>query len=619
MIFQFDPHSDELLYSVLARYNVASRNFKISNKETVNDAFSSRSASAIVDLPCRLNMLYLNLPKGTRYTPERIIRDHTLFPLFRPFLPEDRAQKAIEKMKGSGGDVHTTIGIVSSAIPMLRFMRYCPTCFNEDRLQYGESYWHRNHQVFGVAGCHKHQKKLLDSSLQISEKVNKQYFCDITDALFENEEEIVWIPSEHDLFIANAVEWLLQNEPPILGLQEIRKKYIIALQNQGYANFNGKVRTEKLIRNFVGFYGADYLKSVSSFVDMEIQGNWLFKLVRNPRSAMHPIRHLLLMHFLDQTPENFFMENEEYIPFGIGPWPCLNAAANHYGQNVIDDLHLSRGYVSRDPIGRFSCSCGFVYSRRGPDENEQDQFKIGKIKKYGHVWEAKLTELKNQGEMTSSEMATILGCNKSTLARHVKKLSQEASETFTEEGESHINKEKSERRKAWLDLRMRYPDSTRAFLTSTAPALLSWFYRNDRDWLFLHMPAPTTRQKYSDTRVDWEKRDKEILLDVERVVQLELQGNKKPERLAISMIGKRTGSLSILQKRPEKIPQTMAYINSIFESIDDFQVRRVKYAAQVLRSNSEILMVWRLVRKAGLRPGYSMRVHAQIVEECSAE
>jgi hypothetical protein len=90
-------------------------------------------------------------------------------------------------------------------------------------------------------------------------------------------------------------------------------------------------------------------------------------LVRKPRTTAHPIKHILLIRFIGLTPEQFFEEDMVYHPFGEGPWLCLNAAENHYKQPVIDDCKVTRDYKTGVPVGTFTCSCGFFYSRRGPD------------------------------------------------------------------------------------------------------------------------------------------------------------------------------------------------------------------------------------------------------------
>src|SRR5690625_7859385 len=86
------------------------------------------------------------------------------------------------------------------------------------------------------------------------------------------------------------------------------------------------------------------------------------------RNSVHPYRHLLLLYFFDQDIDSFLEIKEDNGPFGRGPWPCLNKAAKHYKDLVISGVEIK----TRDKvlIGKFSCSCGFEYTRIGPDKGE---------------------------------------------------------------------------------------------------------------------------------------------------------------------------------------------------------------------------------------------------------
>ncbi|GGG07681.1 TnsD family Tn7-like transposition protein [Paenibacillus abyssi] len=615
MIYDFNPHQDELMYSVLARFHITSRNVVIGSKETVYDAFSSRSASAVVDLPSRLDMLHLNLQPGTRFTPERMIRDLTLFPFYAPFLSLDRVQKAVEKMK-SDGEVHTTVGVMASAIPVLTHMRYCHQCVAEDTERYGEAYWHRSHQVQGINVCHKHKTRLIESALQISQKQNKHEFVDISVAVGSTEAGGEHKPSDHEIYLAEAAAWVLENEVPILGQEKIRQKYLARLQLEGYANFKGQVDNEKFIRGFVGFYGREFLESLHCGVDYAEQGNWLLKLVRKPRAAAHPIRHLLLMRFLGFEPETFFAAETTFRPFGEGPWPCLNKAAVHEGQTVIEKIKVTRDYKTGLPVGTFACACGFVYARRGPDRTAEDKYRIGRIKVYGETWESRLKELALEGRTVAS-IASILDCNVCTVMNYKKRLLGEVETEADVISESNPDKDDTIiRRDSWLALQLKYPEATRKMLRKMAPADFTWLYRHDKEWLYQHSPKKTPPQKYSDTRVDWQARDQEMLSAAAQVVEDELSGEKKPERITVSMVGKRIGRLAILHRHADKVPLTIRYLSEVTETIEDFQIRRVRFVAAQLRADSELLMEWKIVRKAGLRPGFSEAVHEQILWEC---
>lgn len=91
--------------------------------------------------------------------------------------------------------------------------------------------------------------------------------------------------------------------------------------------------------------------------------------------------------------ESFFQNKIYYHPFGKAPWPCLNIAADHYLKDVVSEYIVISDYKTRKPVGTFACSCGFIYSRKGPDSREEDRYKVGRIKKFGDVWEQRLFEL----------------------------------------------------------------------------------------------------------------------------------------------------------------------------------------------------------------------------------
>ena len=84
-----------------------------------------------------------------------------------------------------------------------------------------------------------------------------------------------------------------------------------------------------------------------------------------------------------------------------------------------------------------------------------------------------------------------------------------------------------------------YPDKSKTELRQLNKAVYAWLYRNDKEWLKFNSPEPI--YKYKNTRVDWDKRDKEILAKVKVVVEEMLYSTEKPERITISLIGSKLG------------------------------------------------------------------------------
>lgn len=137
----------------------------------------------------------------------------------------------------------------------------------------------------------------------------------------------------------------------------------------------------------------------------------------------------------------FFSEiNKEYNPFGIGPWPCLNHAAEHYRENVIDNVKITEDSKTRKPVGTFDCDCGYCYSRTGPDQFDNDRFRKGRVKRFGYLWESKLLELLKEKDTSYRQMALQLGCDLKTVQKFEKQY-RESNNLITIKSFSKVDQE----------------------------------------------------------------------------------------------------------------------------------------------------------------------------------
>ena len=87
----------ELLYSGCARFT---DRMQFPTLGATNlELFGNRMAIPVVDLPHQIDRLVANLPAGHRYDADALIDQHTLLPLYAPFLLSAAARKRWE----SGG------------------------------------------------------------------------------------------------------------------------------------------------------------------------------------------------------------------------------------------------------------------------------------------------------------------------------------------------------------------------------------------------------------------------------------------------------------------------------------------------------------------------------------
>ena len=147
------PYSEELLYSTVARAGI--RHGIVSPKQLLDEVFASRDVIATLDLPNHISAISRWLPE--EFTAERLIYNHTLFPVYAPFVPEKRRQQCIKWMLGkSQGAVHLALGIAASRLKTPGFIRFCPSCLAKQRTLHGEFFWLREWQVPGIDACPKH-------------------------------------------------------------------------------------------------------------------------------------------------------------------------------------------------------------------------------------------------------------------------------------------------------------------------------------------------------------------------------------------------------------------------------------------------------------------------------
>jgi hypothetical protein len=620
------PYPDELLYSVLARYHIRSGN--TGPKLTLWDLFGSNDGISAVDLPYNLAALAKNLSLISQMSCEELLQNHTLYPFYAAFLPQGRAREVAEAMKSDyGGGIHGKVGIRPSAIKSLRFFRFCPSCRENDQRTYGELYWHRIHQVPGVLVCPHHGDELQDSLVPMRGLNRQEYRAATTENCIIQEQQTAFRPATLEAFqkLSQDVSILLTRKFSAPSLAWFRQQYRSLLIERGLASATGRVKQRDLVNQFLYFYGWEVLEALDSAIDPESDCNWLNGIVRKHRKAFHPIRHLLMLGFLGISVEDVFERGSSYQPFGAGPWLCLNAAAEHYLKPVITRLEISLCCDSKKPVGTFSCTCGFSYCRTGPDTNPEDGYRIGKIKAVGPVWEQKLKTLVEQEQLGLRATARQLKVDPRTINRYVDLLqlkptwrthgdnpplssipiSPSPLETFDDLQRQH--------RDIWESLQLRHIGASKTQLRQIAPKTYAWLYRNDRNWL--HHNSPSLQKPVAtDNRVNWQQRDQQVRSQAQAAVE-ELLARPKPVRITVSKIGKMIGHSSLIEQCLGQMPLTKAYLDSVVETVEDFQVRRVRWAAKQLDERGTAVEAWKIVRLAGLGATYSEVVCKAIEQE----
>ena len=161
-----EPYKDELIYSVMARYYVRSGYAKY--VFVAEDLFVKRSVRPSFEYLSALSDEVVDqLTKNQSLID--VLVGHTMFPYHCRFLPLDRRKTALQSIIRMDKNYHNLILFPKRrTIPT---MRYCPLCVANDRDTYGETYWHRLHQIIELSVCPVHHCYLVDTKYKLSGKL----------------------------------------------------------------------------------------------------------------------------------------------------------------------------------------------------------------------------------------------------------------------------------------------------------------------------------------------------------------------------------------------------------------------------------------------------------------
>ena len=98
------------------------------------------------------------LPPGILSLHEVLIR-HTLLPYYTRFFSAEKRRQVWHGLCSGHG---SGITIVRTQMPDgAEGLKYCPVCYHSDTTQYGEPYWHREHQIPLLPLCPTHKVPLV--------------------------------------------------------------------------------------------------------------------------------------------------------------------------------------------------------------------------------------------------------------------------------------------------------------------------------------------------------------------------------------------------------------------------------------------------------------------------
>jgi hypothetical protein len=386
--FFVTPFPNETFYSLVGRFIRRFSPIGFGIRCLFGRNFVSIKNELATDLSFFIKACSTVFPK----TASHIYDHHTVWPLYKN-LVGGKAKERIECQITAGGKrVRSELASCrqfSSFIPL-----YCPKCNQKQLENSDELYWNRIHQIPNILVCPDHfcyleKAEAINDGQHASEYIfipNKES-CPIISPRFCDNEFIIEVSK-------TLKHWLLT---PNNYQLDYRSK-MIAL---GYSK-GSRLDFKKLETDFIKMVGKSSFEEYSACSErLAVLSK---SLIYSYKTFINPVNHAIIQTFFKRKAVSTKIKIE-FLPFGKGPWKCLNKTCSSFQKKVIKDYRCNYIKKTKKYTGYFKCSCEFEYT-----QSTMENSIAGKIRivKYGSHWEnAARTYLKKGYKV--KEVARIIG------------------------------------------------------------------------------------------------------------------------------------------------------------------------------------------------------------------
>ena len=224
---------------------------------------------------------------------DRMITEHTAYRYFAHYMPEKYAQSLRNAISGDEPKaLELETGSVNSRLSIPNYHAFCPVCAERDIEDHGVAYWHQMHNLPGVSACYLHKCRLIRT--EIRPKILSIPNVNQAETYKASDNEILFARLS-----AQACQSPTCSDEPAA---EVIDRYKQQLDSAGYVSEAGFIRREKLLSDIRSFWGS--LLSKPDFSNLRTSGkehNFVQDVLNPEMKRTHPVKHILLRGFLDQT------------------------------------------------------------------------------------------------------------------------------------------------------------------------------------------------------------------------------------------------------------------------------------------------------------------------------
>lgn len=474
-----------------------------------------------------------------------------------------------------------------------KFLRYCPMCVREDIDTYGETYWHRVHQLPAMVYCTKHRVRLRNSAVEVTgthmgfhpasaEELDIVGATEESDLLVNHKEKFLKIGIES--------EWLLKHGSNIDWQFGLHAKYKLFFRDKGIATVQGVSDYNLIANTFEDYWGRDFLDCLR--LELSDDRDWVRQIYEARMISYKPIYHILLMCFLCGSVEEFMNHAPQESIFGNSPWPCLNKLCTHYGIDGVETVDIR--YLNGVATGFFKCVvCGMVYKQRYWRKKMSALY----IVEYGDLWINRMLRCLRDEKLNIPSTAEVLMCSPHIVKWQMKKIGiYNNSEYHAKQPIKFESTAEAHYKGQVLALLEKYGEITSATLKQYAPGAYRYLYKFDLDWLHKHMTYAVNSREQLDE-------DAEMLQRVKDAVAKICADGMPKRQITPGLLAATAGyEPHMLVYLEAKRPRTKIYVDAVVESRKDWLKRRITAIAQSRKEVGDKITLADIKREMSLKP-----------------
>lgn len=549
---------DETFFSLVSRHHQLWGH--VTSAQTCQLMFGSARAGVHHDLPNSLGA-FAQRTNALMGDVDSIARERTLLNFYAAFAPPDETANAVACMSGASvAHLKLRLGILTSRFRANHPLKACPQCMELDFRETGWAYWHLKHQFPGVWMCTTHQQPLLQSALKTNGVERFQWLLPRLSDLHSASTKPLGIAAcSVFLSLAELIEHLVQSGAfkPLM-LRDLHEVYREEFRARGWIAGAASLRIGQIATAFLNY--CEPLRCVPEFAslaqDEEGMATQLGRLLRPSRSGTHPIRHLLLIHWLFGTAQRFDLaikskgaHTQSSVPNTELPgFPVNDPRMVHLHRLIQEEgqsVRKAASLVGVDPQTAlmWAAKAGIAISRR-PQKLSTD------------VRAKAIRELRKGAD--KGQVASRAGVSIETITRLLlsdAKLHADWSQARSEKARTHA-------RNLWLELLQSSGSLGVKWMRTMDPRTYAWLYRNDRAWLDAHKPDPLSEsQRFRPPSVDWVARDEQLCTLV-REAALRLMEEQGISRIYLWQLCQQIPDLRAKQAQLPRLPRTLEAIKA---------------------------------------------------------